>query len=61
MQVARIISRNRKIPDRAAGYIFFVLKWPSGSIRDGYTMNIETAIVSKETSGQTYCWDLPHV
>lgn len=44
MQVARIISRNRKIPDRAAGYIFFVLKWPGGTVTDGYTMNIETAI-----------------
>jgi hypothetical protein len=44
MQVTRIISRNHKIPDRAAGYIFFVLKWPGGTLTDGYTMNIETAI-----------------
>jgi hypothetical protein len=44
MQVARIIPRNCKIPDRAAGYIFFVLKWPDGTLTDGYTYNIETAI-----------------
>src|SRR5688572_26023845 len=44
MQVARIISRNRKISGRAAGSIFFVLKWPGGTVTDGYTMNLETAI-----------------
>ena len=44
MQIARIISRNRRIPDRATGYIFFVLKWPSGTLRDGYCASIEPAI-----------------
>jgi hypothetical protein len=44
MQVTRIISRNCKIPDKAAGYIFFVLKWPGGTLTGGQTMNIETAI-----------------
>lgn len=44
MQIAYSIPRNRKTPGRAAGYIFFVLKWSGGMVTDGYTMNIETAI-----------------
>jgi hypothetical protein len=44
MQIAQIIPRNRKTPDRAAGYIFFVLKWPSGTLTDGYCLNIEPVI-----------------
>jgi hypothetical protein len=44
MQINRIIPRNKKMPDRAAGYIFFVLKWPSGALTDGYVLSIEHAI-----------------
>ena len=44
MQVTQIMPRNCKIPDRAAGYIFFVLKWPGGSLNDGYCLSIEPAI-----------------
>src|SRR6185312_12175849 len=44
MQIAQIIPRNKGTPNRAAGYIFFVLKWPGGVMTGGYTMNIETAI-----------------
>jgi hypothetical protein len=44
MQVAHIISRNRKIPGKAAGYIFFVIKWPGGTLTDGYCLSIEPAI-----------------
>src|SRR5436190_21993265 len=29
MQINRVISRNRRVPGRATGYSFFVIKWPS--------------------------------
>jgi hypothetical protein len=44
MQARQIIPRNRSTPNRAAGYIFFVLKWPSGTLTDGYVLSIEPAI-----------------
>jgi hypothetical protein len=44
VQVTRIVKRNRSIPGRVAGYIFFVLKWPSGTFTDGYCLTIEPAI-----------------
>jgi hypothetical protein len=44
MQVNRIIARNRRIPDKVAGYVFFVLRWPSGKFSDGYCLSIEPAI-----------------
>ena len=45
-QIARIVSRNRSIPDRATGYVFFVIKWPSGSFsqRCSYCTSLDHAI-----------------
>jgi len=34
MLVNRVIRRNRRIPGRATGYTFFVIRWPSGSVSD---------------------------
>jgi len=46
MQVNRILSRNRRIEGRATGYVFFVLKWPSGefSQRCSYSTRLDPAI-----------------
>lgn len=45
-RITRIISRNRRIPGRATGYVFFVLKWPSGSFyqRCPYCTSLDSAI-----------------
>jgi hypothetical protein len=32
MHVNRIISRDRRVPGRATGYVFFTLRWPSGEL-----------------------------
>jgi hypothetical protein len=44
MQARKIIPRNRTTPNRVAGYVFFVLIWPSGTLTDGYVLDIESAI-----------------
>jgi hypothetical protein len=46
MRIARIISRNRRIPGRATGYVFFVLKWPGGSFyqRCPYCTSLDSSI-----------------
>ena len=32
MKVNRIVHRNRRIPNRADGYLFLYIEWPGGSI-----------------------------
>jgi hypothetical protein len=43
---ARIILRNRRIPNRATGHVSFILKWPRGGLteRRSYCDRLESAI-----------------
>ena len=34
MRVNRVIQRNRRIPGRATGHTFFVIRWPTGALGD---------------------------
>ncbi len=44
--IRRAVSRNRRIPGRATGYISFVISWPSGTQaeRCAYCTSLESAI-----------------
>jgi hypothetical protein len=42
MKVTRIVHRNRRIPNRADGYLFLTIEWPGGSIRER-SLNVANA------------------
>jgi hypothetical protein len=44
MQIRKSLPRNKKVPGRAAGFIFIEIKWPSGAISAFSPPNVQSAI-----------------
>lgn len=46
MKLDRLTKQNRNIPGRADGYVFFLLRWPSGSFshQSRWSRNLNTTI-----------------